>query len=313
MNSLVTIAFYNLENLFDTKDNPNTLDRDFLPWGKKFWTEKKYQKKVRKMGKAISNIAKDKTGKSPVLVGLAEVENATVISDLVDSKHLKASNYNFVHYDSPDERGIDVALLVNEDYFKVEYSETIPISIYEMDGVKDYTRDALYVQGYLSGEEVHVFVCHWPSRRDGADTTGHKRVQASEQLSAFIEANEGINQMSKIIIMGDFNDNPVDESVKDYLVTDMLYNPFEKLMTITRGSLSYYNNWHLFDQVIFSHNFFKIEKGKHSFQNANIFDAPFLTEWEGRSKGNPFRTYSGKRYLGGYSDHFPVYINLKKT
>lgn len=312
MNSIVTVAFYNLENLFDTKDDPNTLDRDFLPWGKKFWTEKKYRKKIFKMGKAISNIAKNTTGKSPVLVGLAEVENASVVKDLIASKHLKESNFNFVHYDSPDERGIDVALLVNEDYFKVEYSETIPISIYESNGVKDYTRDVLYVQGYLNDEEVHVFVCHWPSRRDGADLTSHKRIQASEQLSAFIEANEGINAFSKLIIMGDFNDNPVDESIKEYLVTDSLYNPFEKLMNITRGSLSHYSKWYLFDQIIFSHNFFKLEKNKHSFQNAEIFDAPFLTEWEGRNKGNPFRTYSGKRYLGGYSDHFPVYINLKK-
>lgn len=312
MNSIVTVAFYNLENLFDTTDDPDTLDKDFLPWGKKFWTEKKYQKKVLKMGKAISKIAQNKTGKSPALVGLAEVENATVINDLVKSKYLKNSNYNFIHYDSPDERGIDVALLINEEYFKVEYSETIPISIYELDGVKDYTRDALYVQGYLNDEEVHVFVCHWPSRRDGADKTSHKRIQAAEQIAGFIEANEGINERSKLIIMGDFNDNPIDDSVKNYLVTDQLYNPFEKLLNITRGSLSYYNQWYLFDQIIFSHNFFKIEKGKHSFQSADIFDKAFLKEWEGRREGTPFRTYSGKRYLGGYSDHFPVYINLKK-
>ena len=166
MNSIYTIAFYNLENLFDTEKDPNTIDRDFLPWGKKFWTEKKYKKKVYKMGKAISSIAKNKTGKPPVLVGIAEVENAGVIQDLVESKYLKSSNYNFVHYDSPDERGIDVALLINEDYFTLEYSESIPISIFETNGVKDYTRDALYVKGVLNGEQTHVFVCHWPSRRD---------------------------------------------------------------------------------------------------------------------------------------------------
>jgi len=312
MNSIYTIAFYNLENLFDTKQNPNTLDRDFLPWGKKFWTEKKYRKKVYKMGKAISSIAKDKTGKPPVLVGIAEVENADVIQDLVESKHLKNANYNFVHYDSPDERGIDVALLINEDYFTLEYSESISVAIYETNGVKDYTRDALYVKGILNGEQVHVFVCHWPSRRDGADLTSHKRVQAAKQITSFIERQSDIDELSKVIIMGDFNDNPVDVSVKDHLVTSSLYNPFEKLMNITRGSLSYYSQWHLFDQIIFSHNFFKMEQGKHSFQNADIFDDGFLKEWKGRNKGLPFRTFSGRRYLGGYSDHFPVYINLKK-
>ncbi|MGB0896987.1 MAG: endonuclease [Flavobacteriaceae bacterium] len=313
MNSIVTIAFYNLENLFDTKDDPHTLDRDFLPWGKKFWTKKKYHKKVLKMGKAISKISSDKTGKAPVLVGLAEVENATVVADLVNSKYLKAANYSFVHYDSPDERGIDVALLVNNDDFTVEHSETIPISVYELDGVKDYTRDALYVQGNLNGEEVHVFVCHWPSRRNGADETSHKRIQAAKQITEYIRTNGGITERSKIIIMGDFNDNPVDDSVKNYLVTDLLYNPFEKLLNITRGSLSHYSQWHLFDQIIFSHNFFKSEKGKYSFQDADIFDHMFLKEWQGRNEGTPFRTYSGKQYLGGYSDHFPVYINLKKS
>jgi len=312
MNSIYTVAFYNLENLFDTKKDPNTIDRDFLPLGKKFWTEKKYRKKVYKMGKAISSIAKDKTGKPPVLVGIAEVENASVIQDLVESEHLKSANYNFVHYDSPDERGIDVALLINEDYFTLEHSESIPIAIYETNGVKDYTRDALYVKGMLNGEQVHVFVCHWPSRRDGADLTSHKRVQAAKQVTSFIERQADINDLSKVIIMGDFNDNPVDVSVKDNLVTSNLYNPFEKLMNITQGSLSYYSQWHLFDQIIFSHNFFKMEKGKHSFQNADIFDEPFLTEWKGRKKGLPFRTFSGRRYLGGYSDHFPVYVNLRK-
>ena len=312
MNSIYTVAFYNLENLFDTKKDPNTIDRDFLPLGKKFWTEKKYRKKVYKMGKAISSIAKDKTGKPPVLVGIAEVENAGVIQDLVESEHLKNANYNFVHYDSPDERGIDVALLINEDYFTLENSESIPIDIYETNGVKDYTRDALYVKGVLNDEQVHVFVCHWPSRRDGAELTSHKRVQAAKQITSFIERQADINDLSKVIIMGDFNDNPVDVSVKDNLVTSNLYNPFEKLMNITQGSLSYYSQWHLFDQIIFSHNFFKMEKGKHSFQNADIFDEPFLMEWKGRQKGLPFRTFSGKRYLGGYSDHFPVYINLRK-
>lgn len=313
MNSLYTVAFYNLENLFDTIKDPNTIERDFLPWGKNFWTEKRYNKKVLKMGKAISCIAKDKTGKPPVLVGIAEVENASVIQDLVESEYLKKTNYNFVHYDSPDERGIDVALLINEDYFSLTYSECVPLEIFELTGVKDYTRDALYVSGLLNGEQVHIIICHWPSRRNNASETSHKRVQAAKQINRFLARQEDITDDSKVILMGDFNDNPINESLKQHLVGSNMYNPFEKLMNITRGSLSHYSKWHLFDQIIFSHNFFKTQKGKHSFHTADIFDKDFLKEWKGRNIGFPFRTFSGKRYLGGYSDHFPVYINLKKV
>ena len=313
MNSLYTIAFYNLENLFDTYKDSKTIERDFLPWGKKFWTAKKYRRKIYKMGKAISSISKDKTGKPPAIIGVAEVENASVIQDLVESAYLKDLNYNFIHYDSPDERGIDVALLVNEDYFILNNSECIGLNIYELNGRKDYTRDALYVNGFLNDEEVHIIVCHWPSRRNNANETSHKRIQAAEQINSFIDSNEAITTTSKIIIMGDFNDNPIDESVKKYLVNGNLYNPFEKLMNITRGSLSHYSKWHLFDQIIFSHNFFKLEKGKHTFDKAEIFDEDFLKEWKGSNKGIPFRTFKGNKYLGGYSDHFPVYINLKKA
>ncbi len=312
MNSIYTVAFYNLENLFDTKKDSKTIDRDFLPWGKKNWTDKKYNEKVLKMGKTISRIAKNKTGNSPAIMGLAEVENSNVIQDLVESKYLKDLNYNFVHYDSPDERGIDVALLINEDYFVLKNSECIGLNIYELNGEKDYTRDALYVNGVLNGEEIHVIVCHWPSRGNSAIDTSHKRIQAAEQINSFINRNNAISTSSKIIIMGDFNDNPTDKSVKKYLVSDNLYNPFEKLMNITRGSLNYFSKWYLFDQIIFSHNFFKLEKGKHAYQNADIFDEDFLKERKGRKKGVPFRTFRGNNYLGGYSDHFPVYINLKK-
>lgn len=310
MSSIHTIAFYNLENLFDTQDDHNVLDEDFLPDGKKEWTEKRYQKKIFKLGKTISRIANDETSNVPALIGVAEVENYNVLEDLIGSEYLKDKNYSYIHYDSPDERGIDVAMLINDDFFEVIDTAPVAIDIREDNGVKDYTRDALYVHGILNGEEVHIVVTHWPSRRDGAESTSHKRIQAAKQINTFISAHENINEYSKVIIMGDFNDNPNDKSVKNNLLTPLLYNPFEKLMSNTRGSLIHYDEWFLFDQIIFSHNFLKTEKGKHSFLRADIFDDKFLQEWKGRNEGNPFRTYRGRRYLGGYSDHFPVFINI---
>ena len=308
-----TVAFYNVENLFDTINDPNKYDEASPIMKLKTNLEGVYKKKVQNMAKVISQIGSEGSKNSPAIIGLSEVENRSVVEDLANDPALLSKDYGIIHFDSPDERGIDVALLINEDYFVLNNSECIGLNIYELSGEKDYTRDALYVNGFLNDEEVHIIVCHWPSRRNSANETSHKRIQAAEQINNFINRNEAIIASSKVIIMGDFNDNPVDESIKHHLVNDNLYNPFEKLMNITRGSLSHYSKWHLFDQIIFSHNFFKLEKGKHSFKNADIFDKDFLKEWKGSNKGIPFRTFRGNKYLGGYSDHFPVYINLKKA
>ncbi len=311
MNSLHSIAFYNLENFFNTVDDPNTFDEDFTPSGKYAWSKTRFRKKTYKLATVIANIAKDETQKVPVLLGVAEVENRFVLEELTKSKPIQDVNYQIIHYDSPDERGIDVAVLYDPKYFEVAHSEAIPIKIEDEKGEIDATRDGLYVRGLLNNEEVHVFVCHWPSRRGDSESTNYKRVQAAKQMTSFIENNEAISENSKIIIMGDFNDGPANESIEKYLVTNRFYNPFESLKDIARGSLNYNEEWILFDQIIISHNFLRTEKNKNSFKEANIFDKHFLKEFEGKHEGNPFRTYKGKRYLGGYSDHFPVYILLK--
>ena len=310
-NDLYTVAFYNLENLFDTEDDPHTLDDSFLPNAEKKWTQKRYEKKVFKLGTAISNIGFRQTGKAPVLLGLAEVENLSVVEDLVNSKHLKNKNYGIVHFDSPDERGIDVALIYQKKFFKVTSKEAVALHVEGYEGEKDYTRDILYVSGVLNGETIHVLVNHWPSRRDGAELTEYKRIAAAEknrEIITRIKSQEG--EEAKIIVMGDFNDDPSNNSVR-HLAQQNFYNPMEKLLTKYQGSLSYRGNWNLFDQVLFSNNFHKYEAGKHSFSLAKIFDDHFLKIYRGRYKGTPFRTYSGRRYKGGYSDHFPVYIILK--
>lgn len=309
--NLHTIAFYNLENLFDTIDDPDTLDDDFTPEGPKKWTPKRYRKKVYKLAKTISEIGIDQVEAPPALVGVAEVENETVVKDLINAEPLKRHNYGYVHYDSPDERGIDTALLYHKDNFEVLFSEPITLMVFNEDGVRDSTRDILYVHGKLNGEEVHVFVNHWPSRRDGDVKTDHKRVEAAHTLKRKIQAIEEQQRNSNYIVMGDFNDDPDSKSIQVLLEDTNLYNPMEKLRSPDRGSANYRRSWSMFDQIIISHNFFDYKKRTHSFTQANIFDDQLLTEWKGKFKGTPYRTYVGRKYIGGYSDHFPVYIILK--
>ena len=258
MDKYFTIAFYNLENLFDTFDNKYTHDDDFLPKSEKQWTPKRYKKKVRKLGYTISKIGTKTSGKLPVMIGLAEVENKLVVNDLIHSKFLKTENYDVVHYDSSDERGIDVALIYNKDYFKVEASEIFSIELFDDDGSIDHTRDILLIEGFLNEEKVYVLVNHWPSRREGEKESEHKRLTASDKVIEIINLIEQRDGNPKIIVMGDFNDNPSNKSIKQLVKSQGLYNPMEKLLTYTKGSLSYRLQWNLFDQILFSTNFSNI-------------------------------------------------------
>ncbi|TPN87809.1 endonuclease/exonuclease/phosphatase family protein [Aquimarina algicola] len=306
-----TVGFYNLENLFDIQDNPHTLDNDFLPDAEKRWNRERYEKKIFKLGTVISNIGFAQTRKAPILLGVAEVENKKVLEDLIASKHLKNKDYGIVHYDSPDERGIDVALLYQKQYFTVTNAQPISLLIDNPNGERDYTRDILWVTGFLNDEEIHILINHWPSRRDSAEGTAYKRIAAAQKNREIMDQIAAENSNAKIIIMGDFNDDPHSTSIRDHLVQQDLFNPMERLHTQHSGSLNYRGQWNLFDQIIFSHNFHKFEKGKHSFSTATIFDQDFLKIYKGWHKGKPFRTYVGRKYVGGYSDHFPVYIQLK--
>ncbi|AYN66176.1 endonuclease [Euzebyella marina] len=308
---LYTIAFYNLENLFDTADDIRTLDDDFTPKGFKKWTHKRYKKKLNKLSKTIAKLGHYETDLPPTLVGVSEVENHHVVKDLLASGPLRNFDYSYVHFNSPDERGIDCALIYDRKHFEVEFSEPIQVLVFEENGIRDTTRDILYVKGKLKNETVHIFVNHWPSRRDGDSKTAHKRITAAKTINDFMMGIETSEANPNYIVMGDFNDDPQSESVKFLTETKGLYNPMEKLITPTRGSASYRLSWMLFDQIIVSHTFLNYEKGTHSFAHANIFDKHFLKEFKGKYKGSPFRTYVGRKYLGGYSDHFPVYIQLK--
>jgi predicted extracellular nuclease len=308
-----TIAFYNLENLFDIKDDPQTNDNDFLPISTKKWTHKRYQNKLRKLGFAISNIGLKETDKHPAIIGLAEVENDTVIKDLIASKHLSECNYGFVHYDSLDERGIDVALLYDTTCFKVTNSRTYSIILTNDEGEPDYTRDILLVTGLLEEEEIHVIVNHWSSRREGANETEDKRLAASNKVVEIINELKTENETCKVIVIGDFNDDPTNQSIQNLVKNQDLFNPMISLFSYSRGSTSHDYKWNLFDQIMFTKNFFETNPNTFSYVEANIFDDDFLKLFNGKYKGKPFRTYIGKKYQGGYSDHFPVYATLQKN
>ncbi len=302
----ISIAFYNVENLFDTVDGAHTLDHDYTPKGKKKWGPYRFNIKIQKLGNAISKIGNDMP---PVLVGLAEVENKTVLNALINSEKLKEHAYQYIHFDSPDERGIDVALLFNTRYFQPITSEVIPIEVYNSKNIRDYTRDILYVKGELMGELIHIYVNHWPSKRTGHDETQRKRIHIAKLIHDHMDALK--EHSPKIVVLGDFNDNPTDESIQNHLAINGLKNPMVDLYTNGLGSLKFYGKWMLFDQILLSSPFFEPKPNKLVFKEANIFNADFLTNPRGRYKNTPFRTYSGKYYLGGCSDHFPVYVLLE--
>ena len=308
-----TIAFYNIENLFDIDNDPLTHDDDFLPTSVNRWTPKRYQNKLKKLGTVISQIGVENTDVAPAIIGLAEVENQKVLSDLVNSKNLIKENYSYVHYDSMDERGIDVALLYKSDIFKFEKSETFSVYLQNDLGLQDYTRDILLVEGKLNNESVTILVNHWSSRREGVKETEFKRIAAAKAVNSILKKLKLENPNQKIIVMGDFNDNPNDNSLMLLEKESELFNPFKTVWSRDMGSLNHHFQWHLFDQILFSTNFFNSTSSNLVFKGAQVFNSKFLTQYKGKYKGQPFRTYVGKKYKGGFSDHFPVYIQLKPS
>ena len=309
--STYTIAFYNLENLFDIYNDASKFDDDFLPRSEKRWTKKRYDRKLLKLGEVIAKIGYDESRTNPSIVGLAEVENKNVIRDLIQSHHLSEFDYDFVHYNSQDERGIDVALLYDKTVFEVKNSKTYSIYLEDEIGEQDYTRDILLVSGILHSELIHCIVNHWPSRREGEKESKHKRLKAAKKVLEIMSDIRRTDQDAKILVMGDFNDNPGNDSIKFLAEEGHLFNPMETLISYSRGTLNHNFQWNLFDQILFTTNFFETENNTLKFDEANIFDEKFLTQYKGKFKGQPFRTFVGRKYKGGYSDHFPVYLHLK--
>lgn len=322
-----TVGFYNLENLFDTINDVSINDEASPIMGLKGKKNKKkaYWGKIHNLGKVISQIGASKTQTSPVLLGVAEIENEGVLQDLINSKNLKGKKYGFIHFDSPDKRGIDVALLYQKRYFSPVHYQAFNPNIYK-DNFKIYTRDILWVNGYLDGEEINIIINHWPSRRGGIVKSSPLREKAAYKVTQIIEKIRQNDKNAKIIIMGDFNDDPTNKSLKKVLKTKTnknnltendIYNPFEKMFSKGLNTLGYRDNINLFDQILISYPLVNT-KNNTSFTNykmfkAGIFNRHYLTQKKGRYKGYPFRSFSNGKYTGGYSDHYPVYMYLIKT
>ena len=307
-----SVAFYNLENLFDTENNKFTLDRDYTSNSGLDWNNDRYMRKIENLSKVISKIGIKNSKLPPVLLGVSEVENKTCLSDLINSKKLLPHAYDFVHYNSPDERGIDVAFLYQKKYFELTYSDTYTLFLTDDKNNRDFTRDILLVSGKLFDEEVFVIVNHWPSRTKGKKFSDGKRVEAAKLVRKIIVDLQKENENPHIIIMGDFNDEPNSNSIQNYLMFEGIFNPMLPIKQNKKGSVKYNGKWYMFDQIILSNTFVMGSSNKMKFKKAEIFDAYFLQEKSGKRKGAPKRTYIGKWHQGGYSDHFPVFVNFQK-
>ncbi len=301
-----SVAFYNLENLYDIYDDPKTKDDEFTPKGFKHWNLKRYNNKIENLSEVISQTGLEHSNTPPVLMGLAEVENDNVLRDLVENKHLSPWNYDFIHFDSLDERGIEVALLFQKNVFEVLNAERYSIALNDEQGRVDYTRDILVVEGNLYNESVIVFVNHWHSRREGAEETEPKRMVAATTLEKIIEQKRTIFPDIKMIVMGDFNDESTNKSIKNLVLNSDLYNPMESLQAHNQGSSFSQNRWYLFDQIMLSNNFLTTETSIFKFKYVTVFNPLFIKIWHGKKKNAPFRSYIGDWHQGGFSDHFPV-------
>ncbi|MGC6437548.1 MAG: endonuclease/exonuclease/phosphatase family protein [Flavobacteriaceae bacterium] len=316
-----TIAFYNVENLFDTINDPNKFDEASPIMELKSGREEVYVKKVQNMAYAISKIGADLSKNTPVVIGLSEVENRSVIEDLANDPALVSKNYGIIHYESPDERGIDVALMYQKSLFKPLNSKSFELKLRDSDGDRDYTRDQLLVSGYLDGDLMHIIVNHWPSRSGGEARSRSKREEAAALNRRIIDSLQSDDPYAKIFTMGDLNDNPNNSSLKKVLKAKGdknrigfkgLYNPMEGFFKKGLGSNAYRDSWSLFDQIIISQPLLEDDYSSYRFFKAGIFNAQFLITKKGQFKGYPFRSFSWGGFTNGYSDHFPVYVHVIK-
>ncbi len=315
------IAFYNVENLFDTINDPLNNDEEFTPESLKNWDSEKYNLKIKNISQVISDIGKESGLQFPTIIGLSEIENRQVVKDLISSSNLQQAHYKIIHKDSPDKRGIDVALLYNPDNFKILQKSFFPLYIYDQETKERiYTRDLLMVKGKIDNDTLYVLVNHWPSRYGGQERSIPSRNKAAELNRSVIDSIMLADKNAKIITMGDLNDNPTDVSVDSTLNTvnniseihkQELYNPMYNIYTSGKGTLYYKGKWDLFDQMIMTKSLANpSSKGLH-MDSVFIFKKPYLLQQDGKYKGYLLRTFGGKKYLKGYSDHLPVYITLK--
>jgi hypothetical protein len=339
-----TVAFYNFENLFDTINDPITNDEEWTPTGEQHWNTKKYHQKLENLARVLAEIGTDENSNSPTFIGGVEIENQSVLEDLIKQPKLIGKDYGIIHFDSPDKRGIDVALLYQKKQFQPTSYLNVPLYVYKGEqptidvaktnssenveaedvtqiSIKNnrvYTRDQLLVTGFLNGEEIHLIVNHWPSRSGGEKKSSPFREAAGALNRKIIDSLQRINPNAKVITMGDLNDSPFNNSIKKALgakgkIQDVgefgIYNPFEEMAKKGNGTIAFRDSWDIFDQVMISKSLLQKDYNTFQFWKAGIYNKPFLIQQIGKYKGYPLRHSLTEI---GFSDHFPVYIYLIK-
>lgn len=321
------VAFYNLENLFDTINNNGKYDLEFSPQGQRQWNSVKYKSKIKNLARAITSMTTKTTPGGPALLGVSEIENISVLRDLVREVDAQLTeqgkptwNLQIVHHDSPDRRGVDVACLYNPRMFRFldVTNSTLRIPGYE----SFRTRDQMCVTGLLGGDTLSVIVNHWPSRLGGQEQSSYLREAAAQLSKEIADSLWTLRPNQGVIVMGDLNDDPHDKSCAQVLGAQRkpdnvqphgFYNPFWEKLDKGIGTLAYKGSWNLFDQIIVSgtllvHN----NPDALQYRSSKVNNFEFLRAQEGPSKGGPLRTFSAGVFLNGYSDHFPTEVFLVK-
>ncbi len=320
------VVFYNFENLFDTINDPsNKGDDEFTPEGRKKWNSIKYNKKLKNLERVLFEIAAEDKD-YPAVIGISEIENRTVLEDVAAMPKLAPAAYRILHYDSPDGRGIDVAFFYRPDIFHFEGSAMLP---FRLESDPEWrARDFVTMWGTIEGEPFFFINNHWPSRVGGQQASAHLRMAAAVQSREIIDSVMQANPETKIILLGDLNDDAGDDSIIEGLGTegdiddldsDDMYNPFIEVHKAGYGTLAYRDNWNLFDNIIVSENLatgstgkLKLQKVKGTKFRGGIFKRPYMFQKEGQFKGYPLRTFVGNDFKNGFSDHLPVYIYISK-
>ncbi len=316
------VGFYNLENLFDTKNDTLIDDDEFLPTGKKAWTQEKYKEKIANMAAVISQLGKELCPEGLSILAVSEIENESVLLDLVEHPLLIKRNYGVVHVDSKDKRGIDVAFIYDKDHFIPESTKAYLVDIKDGDTTSTrYTRDVFLLSGTLDGEQIHLTANHWPSHSGGEKRGAKNRNKAAAINRAILDSLLVEDPKAKLIVLGDMNDDPNNDSLTKHLrskkkakkveSTD-IYNPMHALFDKGLGTTAYRDSWSLFDQILLSPAFLDKKGEGIYFHKAVIYNKKYLLQNKGKYKGYPLRTFNGDVYQGGYSDHLPVYVYLLK-
>lgn len=319
------VVFYNLENFFDTADDPDIRDEEFTPGGAKKWSEGRYAKKLANIERVFYDMAAlDKS--YPAVIGVSEIENRNVLEDIVAAKKLAPAGYRIVHHDSPDPRGIDVAFFYRPDMFTLEGERAVRAVV---PGRPEFrTRDILTMWGRLDGEAFLFMVAHWPSRLGGKEASEELRLALGRQMRAIADSVTRLRPDTRVVMMGDLNDDPTDRSVAEgvgakpkakELQAGDFFAPYAEMLKAGYGTLAYGDAWNIFDNILVSANLVNAGKGQWRLLKAggskyygHIFRRSYMVQQQGQFKGYPLRTYVGNNFQGGFSDHFPVYVNIGK-